>query len=289
MNKVVQSVVRWLAGLNLKRDQLFYDLTMLLSIITYQLLTSYSGKTVTSMFSTPMTLFLCMFFLLMLSISCGYLHMRYSGSKRFFGYCIIGVVVMLLGFPLTVMSALVDVGNVGIVATFVAGTGFALGRLIASDNMALTLERYTMLLTLVPISVGLIFWMIGYTGEEGYKGVLICVLGFAGVALLGFAIHHLFKKLGSRINAVSKSVTFSRSLKILLYVFWGLTAFAVCTWQEVLSDVPGNTGSHRLFILSLSGIIPYRILWAFAPPRNRATTVVATFVVAVSLLIVYLG
>jgi len=44
-----------------------------------------------------------------------------------------------------------------------------------------------------------------------------------------------------------------------------------------------------LFILSLSGIIPYRILWAFAPPRNRATTVVATFVVAVSLLIVYLG
>ena len=85
MNNVAQSVFRWLAGLNLKKDQLFYDLTMLLSIIAYQLLTSYSGKTVTSMFSTPMTVFLCMFFLLMLSISCGYLHMRYSGSKKFLG------------------------------------------------------------------------------------------------------------------------------------------------------------------------------------------------------------
>ena len=192
-------------------------------------------------------------------------------------------------FPITVMGKLADAGDIGLIATFVAGTGFALGRLIVDDNMALTLERYILMLVLVPISVALIFWMIGFTGDEGYKGVLICVLGFAAVAGLGFLIHGVFKKSAGSINRFIQQITMNRALRYLIYFFWAVTAFAVCTWQEIMTGLPENSGFYRLFILTLSGILPYRILWAFVPPRNKTTSIVAAIVVAITLVVVYLG
>jgi len=68
-----------------------------------------------------------------------------------------------------------------------------------------------------------------------------------------------------------------------------VAAFAICTWQEVLTDAPQDSGFYRIFILTLSGIIPYRILWAFIPPRKLATTIIATVVLVINMLFVYMG
>ncbi len=273
----------------LKKDQLAFDLMILFSFIFYWILTRATGHDVSQLFSPAATYVMCIFFLFLLSMNCGYLHFLYSKQKMFFGYVIIFVAVLLMSFPFVISNLVGDYTTAGIIATFTTATGFAIGRSVMPGNIPKTIERYVLLLLLVPISVGLIIWMIQFSGEDGYIGVLICIFGFVGVALLGFLIAWLFNKYHDLLDVWCDSKGFKRSIKLLTIVFAGLTAFAVCTWEGSMPGAGITSGVDRIFRLTVTGILPFRLLWAFAPPRNNVTVIIAIIVLLINIVFVFFG
>lgn len=289
MKKPPSELVQSAGDYGLKKDQLVFDLIILFSFLFYWILTKLTGNDVYQMFSPVGTYVMCLFFLFLLSMNCGYLHLLYSKQKKNFSYVIIFVTVLLMSFPFVISNKGVDYGTAGIIATFTTATGFAIGRSVMPGNISKTIERYVLLLLLVPISVGLIIWMIQFSGDNGYIGVLICIFGFLGVALLGFLIAWLFKKNNASLDAWCNTKRFKQRIKLLMIVFAGLTAFAVCTWEESLFGTGITSGFDRIFMLTLTGILPFRILWAFAPPRNKVTAIIAIIVLLINIVFVFFG
>ncbi|HNW88420.1 MAG TPA: hypothetical protein PKN48_02085 [Bacteroidales bacterium] len=289
MNKLSSESETFPGVTGLKKDQLAFDLIILFSFIFYWILTRATGHDVSQLFSPAATYVLCIFFLFLLSMNCGYLHLLYSKQKMFFGYVIIFVAVLLMSFPFVISNPVGGYTTAGIIATFTTATGFAIGRSVMTGNIPKTIERFVLLMLLVPISVGLIIWMIQFSGDDGYIGVFICIFGFLGVALLGFLIAWLFKKNNASLHAWCNTKRFRRSIKLLTVLFAGLTAFAVSTWEESMYGAGITSGVDRIFRLTVTGILPFRLLWAFAPPRNNITVIIAVVVFLINIVFVFFG
>jgi hypothetical protein len=48
-------------------------------------------------------------------------------------------------------------------------------------------------------------------------------------------------------------------------------------------------GFWRIFMMTLTGILPYRILWAFVPPIKKVNAINAASVMLINILIVLVG
>ena len=272
----------------IKKDQLAYDLSIIISIIFYQILTNASGKKVFQLLSSDVSYIMCSIFLFTLSLSCGRLHLLFAKQKRNFGFFIIFVTVLLMTLPLSSSFKGHEIGTqTGLIAFFTAVAGFIIGRCIVPDNFTKTLERIVLIMLLFPISVGVILWMIQF--KEGYAGPAICIFGFLGVAILGFLIDKLFLKYHKTIDTWGNSERFQRNINRLLIFIAGLTAFAVCTWEESIFSSGTTDGFYRIFTLTITGILPYRILWAFAPPVNIINAIIAISVLLINIFIVFVG
>lgn len=274
-------------------DQLIFDLVVVGFLIAFNFILIKPGNTIIDALSINNSLIFVFAIQYFVMIETGRIYAKYFEKKRsnlVSGLLKATVLLVAVFLYLAIPTYLIRfnlIPNWYIKSFFIGGiffilTGALTGYYSEKKSLIETISISTITI-LVPLIIILSF-QIAY-----YKNFIIAILFFLiSIFISGFiaikAPYWFQNKTKMKLNT---------NLVFTLRAFLAaIVALALLLWQSVhiLSQVQfSNTeigqidNSYLIFSMILTGIVPFRLFWAFAPPKKAVNIVIAIFILSLDI------
>jgi hypothetical protein len=283
---------------NINFEQLIFDLIVIFFLVFFDFMLSKSGKTIIELLNPNTTLVLIFSIQFFVTYQLGKLYTKFNRKRNpKIVNNIINVTVFLvllflfIGLPANFYRfKLLSEGNYMMWAFLGAILPMLCGSFLGFSTEEKSAEDIVIgggIFIFVSAFIYFIYLMLffGVDKHQWWLGILVFLGGTIAIGFALFYIGKLIIKLAEK--NIPKPVVLS--FKAL---FISLTALSIIIWQSVhiygqvrfSSDSFGMVDKNYIFFsLFLTGILPFRILWAFTPPRKIFSIISALIILCVDI------